>query len=77
MITQAYIKTTHICCFFSLPIYTPISTSGISPKDMGYEIDEDELAGEMLAPLPACFQDSPAPEIDPDEFEAAYNWFLS
>jgi len=77
MNTQAFTKTTFTCSIFTLPIYTPVSSTGVSPKDMGYEIDEDDLASEMLAQLPDCFQDKPAPEVDPDEFEAAYKWFLS
>jgi hypothetical protein len=77
MITQAY--TTHplICNLFSLPEFTPETTIKFSPKECGYEIDEDELASEMLAQFPDCPMGQTAPEVDPEEFEKIYGWFLS
>lgn len=77
MNAQSYLKTTLTRNFFSLPIYTTESWMITSAKEMGYEIDEDELAIEMQAELPAYFQDQPMPAISPDEFETTYKWFLS
>ena len=77
MNTQTFAKTTTTCSIFSLPVYIPISTTSITAKEIGYEIDEDDLAREMLAPLPTSLQDQPAPQVDPDEFDKIYKWFLS
>jgi hypothetical protein len=35
---------------------------------------EEEIAAYAASELPAA---QPAPEIDPDEFESEFNWFLS
>jgi hypothetical protein len=35
---------------------------------------EEEIAAYDASELPAA---QPAPEIDPDEFESEFNWFLS
>jgi hypothetical protein len=48
-----------------------------SPHDFGYEIDEEELAGELPAPVPSHPVTREIPEIDPLEFEAIYLWFLT
>ena len=48
-----------------------------SAKDLGYEIDEQELAEELSAPLPTSFSFPNPPVVAPDDFERAYQWFLS
>jgi hypothetical protein len=48
-----------------------------TPQDLGYEVNEEELAGEMLAQLQRSPVDQTAPEIDPEEFETIYHWFLA
>jgi hypothetical protein len=40
-------------------------------------IDENELASEMTASFSNTVSNTPAPEIDPDDFERLYQWFLS
>ena len=40
-------------------------------------IDEDELANEMSASFSNTVSNTPAPDIDPDDFERLYQWFLS
>jgi hypothetical protein len=77
MNAQSYLKTTLTRNISSLAFFISEPAIVTTPKEMGYEIDEDELADEMLAELPAHFQDQPAPSISPDEFETAYNWFIS
>lgn len=49
----------------------------ISAKDVGYEIDEMELAEELTAPLPISFPTPDPSEVDPDNFEIIYQWFLA
>ena len=48
-----------------------------SAQQAGYEISEDDLADGMAALIHGSLIDQPAPQISPDEFEAAYSWFLS
>ena len=77
MNTQAIVKSTLIWNLFSLPVYVPLCPIEISPQDFGYEINEDELASEMRVQLPDDLIWQPIPEVDPDDFETVYNWFLS
>ena len=49
----------------------------VSAKDFGYEIDEQELAEELIAPLPISFPLPTPPDVDPDDFERIYRWFLA
>ncbi|HEX6305430.1 MAG TPA: hypothetical protein VFZ76_14645 [Anaerolineales bacterium] len=49
----------------------------VSRQDLGYEIDENDLARELQAQLSDSFEDQAIPEIDPDQFESIYCWFLS
>jgi len=39
--------------------------------------DEEQLAAEMARSLPEHMLDQPLPDIDPDDFEKLYHWFLS
>jgi hypothetical protein len=48
-----------------------------SPRDYGFDSDEDEIAREMLAPLPVNLEDQPIPEVDADEFEKVLQYFFS
>jgi hypothetical protein len=41
----------------------------VSAKDFGYEIDEQELAEELIAPLLISFPIPQPPDVDPDDFE--------
>ncbi|MBI5841879.1 MAG: hypothetical protein HZB19_17460 [Chloroflexi bacterium] len=45
-----------------------------SSRDYGFDFNEEELAGDLLAPLPAS---EPTHEVDADEFESRYLWFVS
>jgi len=45
-------------------------------NDCYYENEED-LAAELSEPLPGGVSFQPLPEIDADEFEKLYTWFLS
>ena len=77
MNTQAIVKSTLIWNLFSLPVYVSLCPIEISPQDFGYEINEDELASEMLVQLPDDLLGQTTPEVNPDEFETVYKWFLS
>jgi hypothetical protein len=43
--------------------------------DYGFDYDNDELASELSAPLPAILADLPVPYVEADEFERLYRWF--
>lgn len=67
--------------------YYPIFAEAIQPATGPAEnpsqgsawefVNEDELACEMSTSLPLPPANSPVPEIDPDDFERVYHWFLS
>jgi len=46
------------------------------PDESFYE-DEEQLADELAAALPEELENQPQPEIDPDEFDELYTWFLA
>ncbi|MBI5354051.1 MAG: hypothetical protein HZB50_15520 [Chloroflexi bacterium] len=46
-------------------------------RDYGFDFDEEENARELLAPLPASLSIQSFPEVDADEFEQAFHYFLS
>lgn len=49
----------------------------VSRQDLEYEIDENDLARELRAQQSDTLEDQATPEIDPDEFESVYGWFIS
>jgi hypothetical protein len=56
------------------PAQRPLQASA---RDFGYEIDEHELAEELIAPLPTGLLIPTLPDVDPDDFEGIYRCFLS
>jgi hypothetical protein len=76
MTTQTLIKPKPMSILLAFLIRPdPQSRSPLqySPQDLGYAIDEEELAGEMLAQLQCGPVDQSAPEIDPEKFETIYS----
>lgn len=69
--------------FISLPDPISLTDSSsveplhFSPRDLGEEINEEELASELIASLPGDMQDPMLPAVDPEEFETDYLWFFS
>jgi hypothetical protein len=69
-----------ISCFFVIlpeAQLMPAQPVVACSRDYGFDFDEDELARELLAPLPAGLADLALPEADAAEFESRYLWFLS
>lgn len=48
-----------------------------SSRDYGFDFDEEELAKELLAPLPTNLSARSISEAAADEFESCYIWFTS
>jgi hypothetical protein len=46
-------------------------------RDYGFDFDEEEIAREMLAPLPTSLSAQRFPQADGDELVFDYLWFLS
>ena len=68
MITQTLEKFITTLDLLSLPV---------APAEK-YHIDgETQLAAEMADALPASVELQTLPEIDPDDFEKLYGWFLA
>jgi hypothetical protein len=57
----------------------PSTSEAISSRGGSWEmIDESELAREMSVSFPGNgISDIPLPDLDPDDFERLYQWFLS
>lgn len=64
----------HTSTIFDLFALTPESPAR---SDENFYEDEGQLAGDLAAPLPEEFENLPQPEIDPDDFEELYTWFLA
>jgi hypothetical protein len=47
-----------------------------SPSDFGFEVEEAELAEELSAQIPAQSQEQ-TPQVNSNDFETVFNWFLS
>ena len=80
MNTQTLTKSAAICSFFVvLPgdDFTVVQPICASSRDYGFDIDEEDVARELLAPLPASLITLVDYELDPDEFESRHQWFLS
>jgi hypothetical protein len=71
MIDQLKKQTSTI---FNLLALTPETQSHL---DENFYEDERQLADEIAAPLPEELENQPQPEIDPDDFEELYTWFLA
>ena len=57
----------------SLNIFAlPLAQYVASPFD-----DEDQLAAELACALHEHTPDQPLPDIEPDDFEKIYSWFLA
>jgi hypothetical protein len=64
MNTQTFTKPSMISNLFALLPQTDFQLSDAiqaSPRDFGFDFDEDELARELLAPLPGVFADRTSP----------------
>lgn len=56
------------------PLAQPIQASS---RDYGFDLDEEEIARELITPLPASLGAASIPEVDADEFVSRYLSFLS
>jgi len=76
MNTQILTKPAAICNFFVIisdgEDFTPAQPIRASSRDYGFDFDEEELARELLAPLPASFISQTNYDMDADEFESCY-----
>jgi len=61
-------------CNFLVALPEPIHASS---RDYGFDFDEEEIALELLAPLPASLSTQTIPEVEADEFEKVFHYFLS
>jgi hypothetical protein len=58
-----------------LNLFLPVLATPLRPDENFY--DEGQLADELPTWLPEGLVCPPPPEVDPDEFEKLYQWFLS
>ena len=57
--------------------FTPAQPIYADSRDYGFDFDEEELARELLAPLPASLISQTNYEAEADEFKSCHLWFLS
>ena len=69
------LTTSAIFCNFVVAI--PEETVYASSHDYGFDFEEEELARELIATLPVSLTDQPIPEVEANEFESRYQYFLS
>jgi hypothetical protein len=61
-------------CNFLVALSEPIQASS---RDYGFDFDEEEIARELLTPLPATLSTAVASAVEADEFEKDFHCFLS
>jgi hypothetical protein len=68
------------CNFAIAPLEPNLSLENpvyASSRDYGFDFDEEEQARELLAPLPTALASPAIPEVDADEFEQVFQFYLS
>jgi len=75
------LTTPMLTCNFVVAIpeadFAAVGPMNASPRDYGFDYDQDELAQSLAAPIPAGPESQPTLEVDADEFETRTHWFLS
>jgi hypothetical protein len=79
MNTQTLTKPATNCSFFVISDedFTSAQLICASSRDYNFDFDEEELAGELLTPLPANLISQTNYEAEADEFESRHLCFLS
>jgi hypothetical protein len=49
----------------------------LTAADFGFEVGDEELAEELSETIPSSLIPQTAPQVDPEDFETIYNWFIS
>jgi hypothetical protein len=62
---------------FATTDLAPVGPVLACSRDYGFDFDEEEIAREMCAPLPASLSVQAIPEVDADKFDFDNLWFLS
>lgn len=52
-------------------------SSNASSCDYGFDRNEEELGQELSSSLPASISEPGIPDIDADDFDGLYTWFLA
>ncbi len=61
-------------CNFIIASEEPIFADS---RDYGFDFDEEDVARELLAPLPAASVVQAPSEVEADEFEKVFQYFIS
>jgi hypothetical protein len=70
------ISASHIFEMLISAVFTRNEPAAYSPSDFGFEVEGTELAEELAAQIPDHTQEQSF-QINPNDFETTYNWFLS
>lgn len=71
------IMTCKFVATFPVANYPSEEAIRASSLDYGFDFDEEELASELPAPLPAALPRSAISEVEADEFERVFRYFVS
>ena len=74
MNTQTLLNPMIVCAPTDLAPVGPVQACS---RDYGFDFDEEEIAREMLAPLPASLSAQVNAQNDADELGFDNRWFLS
>ena len=77
MTNHMLMKTFFIPCDLSLLREATEFGLQVSPQGLGYEIEAAELARELRLHTPGTSVGHALPEVEADEFETIFHWFLS
>jgi hypothetical protein len=76
MLSMETTKINFFQILYSQVDFTPASEFKVSPQDLGFEIDEDQLACELQDLVPLEFSGQITTEIDTQVFEGIYGWSI-
>jgi hypothetical protein len=77
MLTHELPRITTLENPFTFLLSTQECARQITAQELGYEFKETELAEEMTAQLQSQTAGQAFHQLEPDEFEAVYSWFLA
>ncbi len=77
MIDTMEVETRAFCEVFSLSISISAHGIQVTPHDLGCELDADDMAALLPVVVAQGMQCNPVHELEPQDFETLYRWFIS
>lgn len=66
-----------VCDIYSFVLAYPQPGLEVSAWDLASELTSDDLAASLPVHLPSGLKEMEIPQVDADDFESLFSWFLS